>query len=74
MVGFALRPAVDSPNVLHTASMALLVVTEAALVLYWATIGRVLARIRPAILWTAIASGLAAVVLQGLESLGEPSG
>lgn len=64
---FALRPAVESPDTLHTASMALLVVTGAALTLYWATIGRVLAAIRPAILWTAIASGLAAVVLQGLE-------
>src|SRR5688500_14793988 len=65
---FALRPAVESPDTLHAAATALLIVTEAALVLYWATIGRVLARVRPAILWTAMVTGLAAVVLQGLEA------
>jgi protein NrfD len=44
-----------------------LYVAEAALVLYWATVGRTLVRVRPAILATAIAGGLLAVVLQGLD-------
>ena len=55
--GLALRPELDNPNLLHTAATVLLVVATAALVVYWATIGRMLARIRPALLWTAIAAG-----------------
>ena len=42
-------------------------VSEAALVLYWATVGRVLAKIRPAIVAVAVAGGLVAVVLQALD-------
>ena len=44
-----------------------LYITEAALVVYWATVGRVLARVRPAIIGLAIAAGLAGVVLQGID-------
>jgi hypothetical protein len=40
---------------------------EAATVLYWATIGRTLAKIRPAVVAVAVAGGLAAVVLQALS-------
>jgi protein NrfD len=40
---------------------------EAALVLYWATVGRRLARIRPAIVAVAVAGGLIAIVLQALD-------
>ena len=40
--------------------------SEAALVLYWATIGRTLAKIRPAIVAIAVSGGLAAVVLQAV--------
>ena len=42
-------------------------VSEAALVLYWATVGRVLARIRPAIVAASVAGGLFAIVLQALD-------
>lgn len=48
-------------------AVAALYVAEAALVLYWATVGRTLVRIRPAIIGLAIAGGLAAVILQGLD-------
>ena len=65
--GFALRPEPASPGTLHTAATALLLIAEAAIVVYWATIGRTLASIRPALLWTAIATGLSAVILQALE-------
>jgi hypothetical protein len=40
---------------------------EAALVLYWATVGRSLARIRPAIVAVAVTSGLVAIVVQALD-------
>lgn len=67
-IGFALRP--DTPtdgNTIHLVSTSALLVTEAALVVYWATIGRMLAKIRPFLLWTAIACGLLAVSLQAIE-------
>jgi protein NrfD len=41
-----------------------LVVAEAALLLYWATVGRALARVRPGIAAIAVGGGLLAVVLQ----------
>jgi protein NrfD len=53
----------------RTEQLALLALdcSEAALVLYWATVGRVLARIRPAIVAVAVIAGLVAVVLQALD-------
>jgi protein NrfD len=65
--GFTLRPAVDASGPLHLALIGLLLTCEAALVIYWATIGRMLATIRPALLWVAIVSGLLAISLQALE-------
>jgi hypothetical protein len=67
-IGFALRP--DAPtdgSTVHRMATAALLVAEAALVVYWATIGRMLARIRPYLLWTAIGGGLLAVSLQAFE-------
>ena len=49
-------------------AFAALVVCEAALVIYWATVGRMLASIRPALVWTAIASGTVALVIQALAA------
>src|SRR5688572_118982 len=72
--GFALRVEADTPSALHTAAAVSLMITDAALVVYWATIGRALARIRPALLWTAIASGLTGVVLQALDISGDAQG
>ena len=66
-IGFALRPETETPGTLHTVSTVLLLVAEAAIVVYWATIGRMLASIRPALLWTAIAAGTGAVILQALD-------
>jgi protein NrfD len=73
-VGFALRPEPEHPNILHTSMIAALLVAEAALVVYWATIGRMLAKIRPALLWIAISLGLVAVILQALEVSGDAPG
>jgi protein NrfD len=66
-IGFALRPDVPQPDTLHLASIVLLLVAEGALVIYWATVGRMLATIRPALLWAAILTGVAAVTCQALE-------
>ena len=41
-------------------------VSAAALVLYWATVGRILAKIRPAIVVVGVGAGLIAVVLQAI--------
>jgi protein NrfD len=48
-------------------ALASLDVSAAALVLYWATVGRVLATIRPAIIRFAVVAGLTAVVLQAID-------
>ena len=66
-VGFTLRPAAPASGALHLASLGLLLTCEAALLIYWAAIGRMLAKIRPALLWIAIISGLLAISLQALE-------
>ena len=49
-------------------ALAALVVASGALLVYWATIGRVLARFRQVWLWGAVLSGLAAVAAQGVAA------
>jgi hypothetical protein len=66
-IGFALRPDAANPGPLHTAATTALLICEAALIIYWATIGRMLASIRPALLWTAVISGLVCVTLQAFD-------
>ena len=66
-IGFALRPEQENPTTLYKAALGLLIVVEAALVVYWATIGRMLAKVRPFLLWTALSCGLVSVALQGLD-------
>ncbi len=51
---------------LSRAAFSALVVAEGALVVYWATVGRMLAKIRPAIVGIAVGAGLTAIVLQAL--------
>ena len=46
-----------------------LAMAEAAVVLYWATVGRALASIRPAIVVTAVAAGLVAIVAQAIAAV-----
>lgn len=66
-IALALRPPGEGGA---TASWALaaLVVTEAATIFYWATIGRALTSIRPAIVGIACLAGLVALVAQGVEA------
>ena len=64
-IALAFRPA--APGVLaRPTSLIALAIAEAALIIYWATIGRTLAAIRPAIVAVAIGGGLVALVTQAL--------
>src|SRR4051812_33224139 len=65
VVAFAFREPIGDGLLSRTAFVAL-ALCEAALVLYWATVGRVLASIRPAIVATACGSGLVALIGQAL--------
>jgi protein NrfD len=64
---FALRPSDGGTRVAQVAFVAL-AIAEAAIVFYWATIGRRLASVRPAILGVACAAGLAALVAQAIDT------
>jgi len=66
-VGFTFRDANDAGGAARAAFYAL-VVAEAAIVVYWATIGRALARVRPAILGLACAAGLVVLVMQAVAA------
>src|SRR5262247_2232523 len=60
------NPADPPPTLLARLAVLVLDAAEVALVVYWATIGRMLARIRPAIVGVAVGGGLLAIVLQAL--------
>jgi protein NrfD len=64
-VGFAFRSAEDA-GAFSRAAFAALVITEAVIVAYWATIGRAFTKIRPLILGAACAAGLVTLVVQAL--------
>ena len=49
-------------------ALAMLVVSTGALLIYWATIGRVLAWLRPLWLWTAVLTGAGALVTQAMAA------
>jgi protein NrfD len=73
--GLTLRPNMQTERAaLHVIAMTALLIAEAALVIYWATVGRMLAAMRPALLWTAIVCGLSAVTAQALEISGAAAG
>ncbi len=65
-VAFALRPPEASATEAGRVAVIALVVLEAAMLLYWGTIGRALASIRPGIMGIAVAAGLVALVAQAL--------
>ena len=64
---FAFR-SVEVESAVSRLALQALVVGEAAVVLYWATIGRRLARVRPIILGVACGAGLIALVAQAIEA------
>ena len=62
------NPADPPPTRLAFLALLVLDAAEVALVLYWATIGRMLARIRPALVAVAVGGGLLAVDPAGARS------
>jgi len=65
-VALAFRPA-DGSGALARVGFYALAAAEAATVLYWATVGRALARIRPAIIGLACLAGFVALVAQSVD-------
>jgi len=65
-VAFAFRPPGDDSAMARLALGSLLV-AEAAVVLYWATVGRTLASIRPAIVAVACVTGVLTLVFQAIH-------
>ena len=67
LIALAVRP--ESPVGAEAASggFAALVVATAALLIYWATIGRTLARLRSVLLWVTVIGGIAALVDQAVS-------
>jgi protein NrfD len=59
-------PVAGADAMLSGAAIIALDVFELAIVLYWATVGRMLAKIRPAIVGVAVGAGLASIVLQAI--------
>jgi protein NrfD len=67
-VAFALRPAEPSPSAATSIGLAALAAAEAAIVIYWATVGRALVRIRPALIGVACGGGLVALLAQAVAT------
>ena len=66
LIALAFRPDVADPTTAERLALAALVASTGALLVYWATIGRVLARLRPVWLGVAIGGGGLALVAQAI--------
>ena len=67
-VAFVFRPPDPSPSLTGQLALISLVVAEAAVTVYWATVGRTLASIRPALLGVACGGGFIALIGQALAA------
>jgi protein NrfD len=67
-VALAVRPSDLSGSAAGAAGLAALALAEAAVVVYWATVGRVVASIRPALVAMGVGAGAIAMVLQALAA------
>ena len=65
-VAFAFRPPDAGTSAAGRIAVVALAIAEAAVVLYWATVGRILASIRPVIVAVAVGAGVIALVAQAL--------
>src|SRR5690349_24419497 len=63
-VALAFRP--SGSDGVSGVALAALAIAEAAIVVYWATVGRALASIRPALVAVSVGGGTIAIVLQAL--------
>ena len=64
LIALAFRPETLAGDAL---GLVALMVTTGALLVYWATVGRALSRVRPLLLWTTLLGGGAALIAQGLS-------
>ena len=67
-VAFAFRPATQELSGANLVAVAALAVAEIATVIYWATVGRALASIRPTIVAVACIAGLIALIAQAVAT------
>ena len=74
LVALAFRPETAAPAPAATVGLWALGVSAGALLVYWATVGRTLARIRPLLLWTTAVAGAVALAGQGLAAAAVESG
>src|SRR5262245_27348715 len=65
-VGFVFRPPDADPTLTARVAWFALIASEAAIVVYWATVGRALASIRPALLAVGCGGGALALVAQAI--------
>jgi len=70
-IALAFRPAVADGGTIESVALAALLLSETAIVVYWATVGRMLAGIRPLLVGVAVGAGLLAVVSQALAIVGD---
>jgi len=63
-VALALRPPESDSETFGRTALLALTVAEAAIVVYWVSVGRALASVRPAIVATAVGSGLVAILAE----------
>jgi protein NrfD len=70
-IALAFRPAASDGGTLESIAFAALVISEAAIVVYWATVGRSLAAIRPLLVGVGVGAGLLAIVVQALALAGD---
>src|SRR5438270_490213 len=64
-IALAFRPS-NTDSAMNAFALAALVASEAAIIGYWATVGRMLASIRPALTAVAVGGGLVALVAQAI--------
>ena len=67
LIALALRPESGSGAGVDTLALGAFVVATGALLVYWVTIGRALARLRPVLLWTTVAAGGVSLVAQAIS-------
>jgi protein NrfD len=65
-VAFVFRPPDLWTTTTGRIAVTALLISEAAIVVYWLTIGRMLASMRPALVWLACAAGLVALMAQAV--------
>ena len=72
LIAIAFRPTPPVSGALESVGFAALLIATATLLVYWASIGRALSKMRPYFLWTAVLGGAVSLVVEGIAlSVGE---